>query len=533
MIFTEPIYIDAFWLTIAFILGLASKRIGLPPLVGFLAAGFIISFFDLSHGLLGGSIKVMSEIGVMLLLFTIGLKLKLKFLFKREIWQVGSIHMVLSVLAFSGLLFLLSYFGLGLFSDLKFKSILILSFALSFSSTVFVVKTLESKGEVNSFHGKIAIGILIIQDIFAVLFIALSDQKLPSIWFFTLPIILFGLKKLLGYTLNLLEHGEMIAVFGFFATFIAGAFSFSLLGLKADLGALVMGMLLVNHPRSDELYNRMSEYKDFFLIAFFINVGLLGLPYFGILWASLILLPFIFFKGGLFVWIFTKMPVRPRTNLLTSISLTNYSEFGLIVGVVAFQKDFFSEDWLIVMSLLMSFSFVIAAPLNVKATSLFRRLKPLILKLNNQEECIDTEPKLLGDATQVLIGLGFIGKSALERLIQKDKIDVIALDYSHDKVSEYLSKGYNAKWADTTDSEFWENVDLGKVKRIFITMSDFTSNVNTLKEIQKLPVKNFEVYAVSHYDDQIPRLKELGVDKIYHYKDNLGVDFVDFVCEEQ
>jgi glutathione-regulated potassium-efflux system ancillary protein KefC len=178
---TNPFYVDALWLSVAFVCGLLAKRVGLPPLVGFLIGGFLINFIGYSEGKLNDTINAMADIGVMLLLFTIGLKLKVKSLIKPEIWGTATLHMLVTVFVFSLLIIALGYTGLSLFTELDLPAKLMISFALSFSSTVFVVKTLESRGELDSYHGKMAIGILIIQDIFAVLFIVVSSGELPSI----------------------------------------------------------------------------------------------------------------------------------------------------------------------------------------------------------------------------------------------------------------------------------------------------------------------------------------------------------------
>lgn len=529
---TNPFYIDAIWLSVAFLCGLIAKRIGLPPLVGFLVGGFIINFSGFNLGNLNSAITPMADIGVMILLFTIGLKLKLKSLFKPEIWATASLHIIITIITFSGLLFLISYTGISLFSNLSWQSTLIISFALSFSSTVFVVKTLESQGEFDSFHGKIAIGILIIQDIFAVGFIAFSDKKVPSLWVLVLPLLLYLIKLILSKILNILEHGEMVPVFGFFATFIAGALSFNLFGLKPDLGALVIGMLMVNHPRADELYNRMVEYKDFFLIAFFINIGLIGLPSIETLTTSLILLPLIIFKGVLFLLILSRFKIRPRTAYLSSLSLSNFSEFGLIVGVVGFQTGYISSEWIVALALLMSFSFVISAPINAYSHKIFDRFKSAILKINNSDFCIDDEPKNIGNAEYLVIGMGSLGKPAYDTLNKKFKGKVLGFDYNHDKIEYLKSKSYNVNWADTTDSELWDNLDTSKIKAVFLTMGDFASNINTMERIERLKHKKFKTYAICHYPDQIEKFKSFNVDYVFDYKENLGKDFVENVMEE-
>ena len=170
---------DPLWILVAFILGFAVYRVGLPPLVGYLIAGFVLQAFGIEGG---ETLDRIADLGVMLLLFTIGLKLKIRSLLRPEIWAGASIHMLITVIFFGITFFLLSVMGVSLFGSLDFKLGLLLAFALSFSSTVFAVKVLEDKGEMSSLHGRVSIGILIMQDIYAVLFLTFSTGKIPSPW---------------------------------------------------------------------------------------------------------------------------------------------------------------------------------------------------------------------------------------------------------------------------------------------------------------------------------------------------------------
>lgn len=529
----SPFYTDALWLAIAFLCGLLAKRLGLPPLVGFLAGGFIINFSGFHEGHLNSAIAPLADVGVMLLLFTIGLKLKVRSLFKKEIWATASIHMLIIILLFAGLIQFFGYLGIRQFTDLSWNSAAMISFALSFSSTVFVVKTLESKGEFESYHGTIIIGILIVQDIFAVLFIAFSDQKLPSPWVLVLPLILWLVQKSLRRILNTLEQGEMIPVFGFFATFIAGALSFSLVGLKPDLGALIIGMLLVNHPRADELYKRMVEYKDFFLIAFFINIGLIGLPNTDTLIISSLLLPLVLLKGGLFLWILSRFSLQPRTAYLSALSLTNFSEFGLIIGVIGLKIGLISNDWLVAMALLMSFSFAMAAPINNFSHLLFNKYKPLILKLNRNKISKDCEPIDFGEAEYLVIGLGSVGQPGFDALTEKHGRKVLGLDYSAELIEELQTNKANVLWADSTDSELWDNIDTSKIKVVFLTMSDVQTNLNILACLNRVNHRTFEVYAVCHYPNQKELYLARGVDFVFDYKNYLGRNYVEHALRRE
>lgn len=130
-------------------------------------AGFILNLAGYKSTEL---LETIASLGVTLLLFSIGLKLKISNLIKPQVWAPATLHIILSSALFSGFMLLLGVFALPLFVDLSWQSALLVGFALSFSSTVFAVKVLEERGEMASLHGKIAIGILVMQDIFAVIF---------------------------------------------------------------------------------------------------------------------------------------------------------------------------------------------------------------------------------------------------------------------------------------------------------------------------------------------------------------------------
>ncbi|ESQ13250.1 MAG: hypothetical protein N838_15905 [Thiohalocapsa sp. PB-PSB1] len=167
------------WITLAFVLGIAARQTGLPPLVGFLLAGFVLHAFGVDENEL---IDRISDLGVSLLLFTIGLKLKIKSLAAAHVWAVAGLHMLIVVAVFVPVLLAFGMLGLPYLADIELQTALLLAFAFSFSSTVFAVKVLEEKGEMGSLYGTIAIGILIVQDLAAVIFLAFSAGKVPTAW---------------------------------------------------------------------------------------------------------------------------------------------------------------------------------------------------------------------------------------------------------------------------------------------------------------------------------------------------------------
>lgn len=192
-------------------MGFGVRQIGLPPLVGFLAAGFVLN----AMGVEGGEVlQEFADFGVLLLLFSIGLKLNVKNLLQPQVYATASIHMLITVIVFGLILFLLSATGIQYLTGLSFNESLLIGFALSFSSTVFAVKILEENGTMSASYGKIAIGILIMQDIFAVIFLTASSGKLPSPWAFAL-ILLAVIPRLLKKSalsaiIDRSGHGELL-----------------------------------------------------------------------------------------------------------------------------------------------------------------------------------------------------------------------------------------------------------------------------------------------------------------------------------
>src|SRR5690554_5829789 len=136
----NAVYIDAIWLTLAFLSGLLMKRFNLPALLGFLATGFFLSFSGFTEGNLRQILGPLSDLGIILLLFTIGLKIKIKQLIKPEIWITASTHIIITTLTIGGVLFGMSFMSIQYFTDMSIESAMTIGFALSFSSTVFIVK---------------------------------------------------------------------------------------------------------------------------------------------------------------------------------------------------------------------------------------------------------------------------------------------------------------------------------------------------------------------------------------------------------
>lgn len=309
---------EALWISFAFVLGLTVKAIGLPPLVGYLAAGFVLSGLSAATDIAIEATDVLEHIahlGVLLLLFTVGLKLKLRSIISPEVIGGSLLHFGITCAVFTP--------GLYLLMELTWQTAFLLAIALSFSSTVLAAKVLETKRELRAFHGRVAIGILIMQDLVALVVMSLAAGQTPSQW----ALIIFGLPLLRPLLFKLLDasgHDELLVLLGLLLALVLGGLGFEAVGLSSELGALVLGAMLANHPRAQELTKSLWSVKEMFLVGFFLQIGIGGLPDGEALLFAAVALLVVPLKGVLFFFpvvglppaLAQQFPERPVTDQL-------------------------------------------------------------------------------------------------------------------------------------------------------------------------------------------------------------------------
>lgn len=515
---------DIILLAVAFVFGFAARQVGLPPLVGFLTAGFVLHALDAEGGEV---LKQVGELGVTLLLFSIGLKLKIRTLLRPQVWSVASIHMLAVVVVFGLAIYGLATAGLSLFAGMDLGVSLLLGFALSFSSTVFAVKVLEDKGEMASNHGRIAIGILIVQDLAAVVFLAVSAGKIPSPW----ALLLFALIPLRPVLISLMGrsgHGELLILYGLVVA-IGGAEVFEAVGVKGDLGALILGLLVANHPKASELSRHLLGFKDLFLVGFFLSIGLSGAPSLEAVAVATVLALAMTLKVVLFFFLFTGFQLRARTSLLASLSLANYSEFGLIVGAIASAYGWLDPQWLVVIAIALAITFVVASPLNAAAHELYARFLPRLKVLERGRRLPEDEPIDTGDAQILIFGMGRVGSGAYDATRQRYGRIVLGLDSDPATVKEHQAAGRKVVLGDATDAEFWEKLRPGEVKLVMLAMPSHSENMAAAERLSTSGYSG-QTAATVKYADEIADLEALGVQAAFNIYAEAGVGFADHVC---
>jgi predicted Kef-type K+ transport protein len=518
---------DLTWIGPALIFGFIAARLGLPPMVGYLIGGFIMNVFNFGDP---QALAEMGELGVTLLLFTIGLKLDVRSLLKPYVWAGASLHMLTIVVVFGVILFWVSLTGLELFAGVDFTVALLIAFALSFSSTVFAVKILEEKGEMHSRHGEIAIGILIMQDIIAVVFLVLSTGKIPSLWAFAL-FGLIPLRRLLMYLMTRAGHGELLILYGLALPLGVWAL-FELVGMKGDMGALVIGALLAAHPSAAEVSNRLMGIKDLLLVGFFLSIGMIGEITLPVLFIALLLALAVIFKVALYFLILAQFRLRARTSFLTSLSLANYSEFGLIVGYVAYANGWLSGDWLVIIALALTMTFIVASPLNVHSRVMLAAAQGFIGRFEKPVPLPEDNPIDPGAARIAIIGMDRLGTGAYETLKQKYGDVLIGTSADPAVVERHRAAGRNVILADVTDDDFWARTTANNLKVRLLAMSQYEENLCVARRIQQHQGESAHLFAVADYPEQVEAFKAVGVDASWNMDTEAGIGFAEEVIRQ-
>lgn len=514
-------YSDPAWIAIAFLCGLVVKNIGLPPLVGFLIAGFVLNLFGVKSS---EFLSALADLGITLLLFTIGLKLKLRSLIKPEVWGSATLHMVIVTVLFAMLVMLLSYTALPLISGLNIERALMIGFAMSFSSTVFAVKELDERGAGRAIYGQIAIGVLVIQDIAAVVFIAVSMGKLPTIWTFVL-LALIPLKFILFKILDKVGHGELLILFGITMALV-GADLFELVGIKEDVGALVFGMLIATHCKSDELAKELLKFKDLFLVGFFLSVGMTAMPGLEEVLIAVLFILFLPIKVAIYFGLFNLFCLRSSSAWRCSLTLANYSEFGLIVGTIAVSSGWLPHAWLAVLATVLSFSFMLSAPVINMRDHLYEKWRAKLHKFERKTRVEGEENLELKHIKAIVFGMGRMGAAAYDALEMNYSGTIVGVEIDQEKAVKLTAMGRNVLAGDVTNPDFWIRAPElhHNLEWVLLTLPNHNENINSVLHLKEMGYTGY-IAVTTKYPDEEEELKALGVNYTFNIYTVAGLGF--------
>ncbi|MDC3332632.1 cation:proton antiporter [bacterium] len=514
---------DYLWIIIAFCCGFLVKQLGLPPLVGYLFAGFGLHALGFEAD---ENLQTLADLGVTLMLFTIGLKLDIRSLIKPEVCVAAISHSFLWCLLVLGKWLALGALGFGLTIslELSWETALLIALALSFSSTVGVIKLLEDQDELRTRHGKVAIGVLVIQDIIAVLFMAISMGEVPSLWAFAL-LLLIPLRPLLNTFMEKLGHGELLPLAGFF--FALGGYQlFTSVNVKGDLGALLIGVLIAGYPKATEMYKSLTGLKDIFLIGFFLSIGFTALPTVEVLLTAAYISLLLIAKFVLFLALFLAVKMRPRNAFLCAITLSNFSEFGLIVANMAVQKDWISPDWLVIIALAVTLSFIVSGSIFKHSHALYARYKNLINRLQWRDDANQLTIDQPASTEIFVIGLGRVGSSTYDSLNACYPGKVLGVDADEVRVSNHVNAGRAVIMGDGEDADFWSKINLSNISLIMFS----TPNIPEIQSmIEQVRASSFtgQIACIARFEDERQQLLKAGADAVFSYFSEVGAGFAE------
>lgn len=489
-------------LTTSSILGLIVFRLKIPLIVSYILVGVILSVlsvFDVTESLV---LNILPEIGVAFVLFLIGMELDL-----REIKALG-IPIVFSAI---GQIIVSTVIGFGLGSLFGFNNIesAYLGLGLAFSSTVVVVKMLLEKKDLSSLHGKLSIGILLVEDLIAIgvlMFISVSSsalnfglqQSLPILTLVIKAIGLFVLTFVLSrYVLERLfdiiaKSSELL-----FFTTIAWCFAFTALavlsGFSVEIGAFLAGVALASSPYHFQIQGKIKPLRDFFLTLFFVYLGS-QVKMGHVLSTWPIILTFTFFalliKPLIYMLILGRFGFRKHTLFQTSLNLSQISEFSLIVLIVGVNAGLLSEIPLSIMASVAVLSIISSSILISHSSKIYKFFMPIMPFFENKRKIHFLEANAGGEFENhiILIGAHRTGGPVVTYL-KKAQIPFLVMDFNPHLVKELRDEGINVIYGDIGDPEVLDSLSIEKAKLIISTASSMSDNQTLVEECKRRKTK--------------------------------------------
>jgi uncharacterized membrane protein len=271
----------------------------------------------------------------------------------------------------------------------------------------------------------------------------------------------------------------------------------------------------------------LLDFKDFFLIGFFLSIGLGGIPPVGALAVAGLMLVLLPMKSGLFFVLFNRFHLRNRTALQTSLSLSSYSEFGLIVAVASQANGILDQEWVSTIAVIVASSFVVAAAANTTRYRLYGVFSAKLSRFERRPIIPDDEIVDLGGARVIIFGMGRVGAGAYDELVALRSEIVVGVERSRDVIDANTAAGRNVVLGHALDQEFWEHLKSHyEVELIVVAMDNHASNLVCVERANEF-LPDASVAAIARYPDQVVELEDAGVDVARNLYEEAGQGLVD------
>ncbi|WP_040727813.1 cation:proton antiporter [Thiomicrorhabdus sp. Kp2] len=485
-------------LAISALFGVAAVQLKQPLIVAFIAVGILVGPSVLGLVSLTSEIDLLAHLGIAILLFVVGLKLDLHI-----IRTMGTVALFtgLGQVVFTSVVGYFIAIALGMTSI----SALYVAVALTFSSTIIIVKLLSDKRELDALHGRIAIGFLIVQDIVVIIAMivltAIGTANVEtSIGTETLVVLLKGalmlavvallMRYVIPKMLGRLAHSAELLVLFAIAWAVLGASTGKMLGFSQEVGAFLAGISLASTHYRELIGARLVSLRDFLLLFFFISLGA-SLDLSSLtdqLFAAVLFSVFVLIGNPLIVMIIMGyMGFRKRTGFLAGLTVAQISEFSLILAALGFSLGHLDKETVGLITLVGLITISVSTYMILYSHPIYERLAPYLSVFERQvpyrEAELDCEDK--STTTDVIqFGLGRFG-SVIANSLKDKNYKVLGIDFNPEFVESVAKDQLNTRYGDAEDPEFITQLPLKEAKWVVSTIRDKHTNLVLLKTLHQ------------------------------------------------
>jgi len=482
-------------LALAVAAGAVAKLLRQPVVVSFIIVGILAgpTAFNLVEG--AEEIRLFAKFGIAILLFLVGLKLDF-----HMIRSTGKVALVagLSQVAFTAAV----GFGIAMLFGFEATTAFYIAVALTFSSTIIIIKLIGDKRELDTLYGRIAVGILIVQDILVVAAMVVivtignpGEGSVVTDLIVTLAssavflgVIAFASKFVLEKVLDWISKSpELTLLFGVAWAIVLAAISI-LIGLSMEIGAFVAGVSLASTAYRESLGARMVSLRDVMLLFFFIELGasLTFADALGQLWPAIVLSVFVLVGKPLIVFaIMGWMGYRSITSFRTGVALAQISEFSLILIALGYSLGQVDSAVLSLVTLVAVFTITVSSYLILYTDKLFPLMQGFMhLFERGKASAVDEESQSLSfDA--IVIGSGRFGTEVISGLISSGS-SVLAVDLDPDALARARELGAETLFGDVGDPDFAKMLPIHQTGTLICTAPDRSTNTLLLESLKSL-----------------------------------------------
>lgn len=525
-------------LGLAAIGGIIAQFLKQPLIVAFIVVGILIGpsgFEMVSHS---SEIELFARLGIALLLFVVGLKLDL-----HVIRTVGPVALASGL----GQVFFTSVVGYFIALMLGFGHVpaIYIAVALTFSSTIIIVKLLSDKREVDALHGRIAVGFLIVQDIVVVLVMigltaygqADSDT---SLGWEAVEIILKGgamlivvailMRYVLPWLLHRLAHSTELLMLFAIAWAVIGATTGEVLGFSKEVGAFLAGISIASTAYREQVAARLVSLRDFLLLFFFVELGAtLDLSMLGSqVFAASIFSLFVLFGNPLIVMVIMGyMGYRKRTGFLAGLTVAQISEFSLILAALGLSLGHLNQEVVGLITLVGLITISASTYMILYSHQIYERYARFLslferrIPYREMNDAAGAEQNI----EILLVGLGRFGASVASNLAKRD-CQFVAVDFDPETVRRHSRDGYNVRYGDVENPEFVASLPLDKINWVVSTVRDSQINRMLLHGLRQHGYQGKTAFSVTNRQDQIMFANE-GVNMVLEPYSDAAKEAVD------